>query len=46
MPAFLFMTDLQNILSNHIMILDGAMGTMVQSRELTENDFRGDTIGN
>ncbi|SVC67454.1 uncharacterized protein METZ01_LOCUS320308, partial [marine metagenome] len=25
------MTTLQNILSNHIIILDGAMGTMVQS---------------
>ena len=24
------------------MILDGAMGTMVQSYNLTENDFRGD----
>ena len=35
------MTEFQNILANHIMILDGAMGTMVQSCKLSESDFRG-----
>ncbi len=35
------MTELQNILSTRIIILDGAMGTMVQSSKLSEGDFRG-----
>ena len=35
------MTEFQNILANHIVILDGAMGTMVQSYKLSESDFRG-----
>ena len=29
-------------LSRRILLLDGAMGTMVQRRQLTEADFRGD----
>ncbi len=33
---------LRNILKNRIMVLDGAMGTMIQSFKLSENDFRGD----
>jgi 5-methyltetrahydrofolate--homocysteine methyltransferase len=33
---------LDEILSNRIMILDGAMGTMIQNYRLTEEDFRGD----
>jgi 5-methyltetrahydrofolate--homocysteine methyltransferase len=28
--------------SGKLMVLDGAMGTMIQSYHLTENDFRGD----
>ena len=32
---------LQSILSERIMILDGAMGTMIQQHHLTENDYRG-----
>ncbi|MDR0686034.1 MAG: methionine synthase [Dysgonamonadaceae bacterium] len=35
------MTTLNEILHNRILVLDGAMGTMVQKYGLTENDFRG-----
>ena len=35
------MEKIKDILKKRIMILDGAMGTMVQSYNLTENDFRG-----
>lgn len=34
--------NLQEILSNRILILDGAMGTMIQRYSLTEEDFRGE----
>ena len=33
---------LENTLRQRIMIVDGAMGTMIQSFKLTEEDFRGD----
>ena len=33
---------LEEILSNRILILDGAMGTMIQRYKLTEEDFRGE----
>ena len=33
---------LQEILSKRILVLDGAMGTMIQSYQLQEEDFRGD----
>jgi len=33
---------LQNILKERILILDGAMGTMIQNHRLGEADFRGD----
>ena len=33
--------QLQRLLRERIVILDGAMGTMVQQRRLTEADFRG-----
>ena len=36
------MEKIKDILEKRIMILDGAMGTMVQSYNLTENDFRGE----
>ncbi|MBS0664420.1 MAG: homocysteine S-methyltransferase family protein [Verrucomicrobia bacterium] len=32
---------LQELLARRIVILDGAMGTMIQERQLTEADFRG-----
>ena len=33
---------LQHLLATRILILDGAMGTMIQRRKLVEADFRGD----
>lgn len=32
---------LESILSNRIMLIDGAMGTMIQRYKLEEDDFRG-----
>ncbi|MFI4921850.1 MAG: homocysteine S-methyltransferase family protein, partial [Gammaproteobacteria bacterium] len=34
-------TTLERLLAARILILDGAMGTMIQARDLTEEDFRG-----
>jgi 5-methyltetrahydrofolate--homocysteine methyltransferase len=34
--------DIREILNERILILDGAMGTMIQSYHLTEQDFRGE----
>jgi 5-methyltetrahydrofolate--homocysteine methyltransferase len=36
------MMKLENLLSDRILILDGAMGTMIQRYNLTEEDFRGE----
>lgn len=36
------MSKLEEILSEKILILDGAMGTMLQEYKFTEEDFRGD----
>ena len=36
------MKKIKEIFNDRILILDGAMGTMVQSYNLTETDFRGD----
>lgn len=33
---------LKEILSKHILVLDGAMGTMIQQHRLSEEDFRGE----
>ena len=33
--------DIKEILAKRIMILDGAMGTMIQRYKLTEEDYRG-----
>ena len=33
---------LKKLLAERILVLDGAMGTMVQRRKLTEADFRGE----
>ncbi|KAB2837559.1 MAG: methionine synthase, partial [Melioribacteraceae bacterium] len=38
--------QLKNILKNRIMVLDGAMGTMIQRYKLTEQDFRGERFKN
>jgi len=35
---------LKNILNERIMILDGAMGTMIQRHNLSEEDFRGEKL--
>ncbi|WP_028114024.1 methionine synthase [Ferrimonas kyonanensis] len=35
-------TTLQHLLEQRILILDGAMGTMIQGHQLEEDDFRGD----
>ena len=34
--------DIQSILKDRILIIDGAMGTMIQRHTLEESDFRGD----
>lgn len=38
------MKSLSEILSEKILVLDGAMGTMIQQYELSEEDFRNDTL--
>ena len=35
-------TELQSLLTHRILILDGAMGTMIQQHRLTEAQYRGD----
>ncbi len=37
---------LQEILQQRILVLDGAMGTMIQRHKLTEEDFRGERFKN
>ena len=34
----------QELLSRRILVLDGAMGTMIQRFHLTEKDFRGELL--
>jgi 5-methyltetrahydrofolate--homocysteine methyltransferase len=36
------MTELEALLQSRIVIMDGAMGTMIQAHQLEEADFRGD----
>lgn len=38
--------ELKNLLSEKILILDGAMGTMIQGHQLEEEDFRGELFKN
>ncbi len=44
-----FMTDqekiLRKLLAERILLLDGAMGTMIQQHKLTEEDYRGGSDG-
>jgi 5-methyltetrahydrofolate--homocysteine methyltransferase len=35
------MTDLREIAKNKVLVLDGAMGTMIQRHKLKEEDYRG-----
>lgn len=37
-------TPIRDAARERILVLDGAMGTMIQSRNLTEDDFRGDRL--
>ena len=37
--------SLQELLENKIVIIDGAMGTVIQEARLTEEDFRGVRFG-
>jgi len=39
-------TDIRRAVNNRILILDGAMGTMLQREELSEEDFRGEKFKN
>ncbi|WP_262919142.1 homocysteine S-methyltransferase family protein [Niabella hibiscisoli] len=36
------MSTIRNLLNEKILVLDGAMGTMIQRYKLTEEDYRGD----
>lgn len=38
--------NIQNLLKERILIIDGAMGTMIQRHTLTEDDFRGERFKN
>jgi len=40
------MEKIKDIFKKKILIIDGAMGTMVQSYKLNESDFRGDRFKN
>ena len=40
------MNNLNNILQNKILLLDGPMGTMIQSYNLDEKDYRGEEFIN
>lgn len=40
------MTSIKDIIKREILVLDGAMGTMIQAFELSESDFRGDRFAN
>src|SRR5690554_2341862 len=39
-------TDIKQILKNRILVLDGAMGTMIQKHKFEEADFRGEAYAN
>lgn len=38
--------EIKNILKERILVIDGAMGTMIQRHKLTEEDFRGERFRN
>jgi 5-methyltetrahydrofolate--homocysteine methyltransferase len=39
-------TDIRTVLKNRILVLDGAMGTMIQRFKLTDADYRGEKFKN
>ena len=41
----MLISDFENILKERILVLDGAMGTMIQQHTLEEEDFRGARFG-
>src|SRR6188768_507880 len=41
-----FLMDIKNELEKRILILDGAMGTMIQRYKLAEDDYRGERFKN
>jgi len=45
-PAYTRAQTLPELLRRRIVLLDGAMGTMIQQRKLTEADFRGTRFAN
>src|ERR1700761_5316465 len=40
------MSDIRQELKKRILVIDGAMGTMIQRYKLTEKDFRGERFAN
>src|SRR5437868_15102762 len=40
------MTDIRTLLTHRILIIDGAMGTMIQRYKLSEEDYRGERFKN
>src|SRR4051794_14692273 len=40
------MTDIRTLLNQRILIIDGAMGTMIQRYKLSEEDYRGERFKN
>src|SRR6478672_10198132 len=40
------MTDIKALLQHRILIIDGAMGTMIQRYKLSEEDYRGERFKN
>ena len=40
------MRDIKEILKERILIIDGAMGTMIQQHKLEEADYRGERFAN
>ncbi|HEY4797641.1 MAG TPA: homocysteine S-methyltransferase family protein, partial [Bacteroidia bacterium] len=40
------MTNIRNILQQRILVIDGAMGTMIQRHKLSEADYRGKRFAN
>src|SRR3954465_5792205 len=40
------MTDIRTLLNQRILVIDGAMGTMIQRYKLSEEDYRGERFKN
>ena len=40
------MQTIKDVIQNKVLVLDGAMGTMIQDYNLTESDFRGEQVLN